>query len=218
MADAVRIRAYARADRAAVRRLCGETALRGEPVDPLFSDREVVADLLTRYYTDYEPAASWVAEQDGRVVGYLIGCLNTRRFRRLHAVAVVPQAVCCAIARGALWRRETWRLLDAGLRTWRLSGVASPAIPREYAAAHLHINLDRQARGQHFGERLIAPFLRRAAAAQCAGVHASVRGDNSPARRFFERLGFAPVARTRVVWPAGVAMEAHETIVYGKRL
>ena len=117
MADGTRIRAYERRDRAAVRHLCCETALRGEPVDSLFSDREVVADLLTRYYTDHEAQACWVAEGDGRVVGYLTGCLDRRRYLWVHSACVVPRASLQAIASGALCRRETWRLLRAIMRT-----------------------------------------------------------------------------------------------------
>ena len=217
MNDAVRIRGYARRDREAVRRLCCDTALRGEPADPLFSDREVVADLLTRYYTDYEPEATWVAEREGFVVGYLTGCLDRRRYQWLQPVCVVSQASFQAIAGGALCRRETWRLLRAVMRTWRLGGGGSPRIPEDYSA-HLHVNLERRVRGQGIGERLVTRFLEQAAAVGARGVYATIRGDNPPARRLFERLGFVPVARSLITLPAGEALEPHETIVYGKRL
>ena len=216
MADEVRIRTYEPRDRAAVRRLCCETALRGEPVDRLFSDREVVADLLTRYYTDDEPEAAWVAECEGRVVGYLIGCLDRRRYQRLQTARVIPGASLRAIAGGALCRGETWRLLRAALHMWRM-GKAGPRIPDDYPA-HLHVNLERAWRGRQIGERLVEPFLRQAGAARLRGVYASVRGDNPSARRFFERLGFAPVATSFVTFPAGAALETYETVVYGKRL
>ena len=217
MADEVRIRGYERRDRVAVRRLCCDTVLRGEPVDRLFSDREVVADLLTRYYTDEEPQACWVAEEAGRVIGYLTGCLDRRRHQWRYPVGIVPRACFRAMAGGALCRRETWRWLRAVLRTWRLGGSGLLRIPDSYPA-HLHINLAREARGRGIGERLVKRFLRQADAACVRGVYAAVRGDNPPARRFFERLGFVPVARSRVVFPVEELMEEHETVVYGKRL
>ena len=216
MVDGTRIRAYERRDRAAVRRLCCETALRGEPGDSLFSDREVMADLLTRYYTDAEPQACWVAECDGRVVGYLTGCLHQRRYQWLQHIWIVPRASLRAVVGGALCRRETWRLLQALVRAWRLGGGGTIWIPDDYAA-HLHVNLERAVRGQGVGERLVGQFLQQAAAARIRGVYATIRGDNPPARRLFERLGFVPIARSSVVFPAGETLERHETIVYGKR-
>ena len=217
MADEVRIRAYEPRDRAAVRRLCCETALRGEPMDSLFSDREVVADLLTRYYTDYEPGTAGVAECAGRVVGYLTGCLDRRRYQRLQIAWVIPRASLRAIAGGALGRRETRRLLRAALRTWRLGGAWPLRIPGDYQG-HLHVNIERQLRGRQIGERLVTRFLQQAAAARIRGVYATVRGDNPSACRFFERIGFAPVARAVIVLPVGAALEDHTTIVYGRRL
>ena len=62
------IRAFRQADRQAVRALACETAARGEAVERFFHDREVFADLLTRYYMEWEPHALWIAEQDGAVV------------------------------------------------------------------------------------------------------------------------------------------------------
>ena len=61
----VNIRLYESRDRAAVRRICCETADNGGPVEGFFRDRELVADLVTRYYTDFEPESCWVAEVAG---------------------------------------------------------------------------------------------------------------------------------------------------------
>jgi len=72
------IRPYLPADRDAVRQICCDTGFSGDPIDPLFSDRDVFADFFTRYYTDWEPESAWVAESNGHVVGYLIGCIHYR--------------------------------------------------------------------------------------------------------------------------------------------
>ena len=49
------IRAYRRSDREPIRRLCCDTGFLGEPIDPVYEDRELFADFLTTYYTDHEP-------------------------------------------------------------------------------------------------------------------------------------------------------------------
>src|SRR5947207_15912617 len=70
------IRSYQASDRGAVRKLCCETGFLGDPIDPVFQDRELFADFLTTYYTDHEPESSFVLEIDGKIRGYLLGSLN----------------------------------------------------------------------------------------------------------------------------------------------
>ena len=78
------IRSYRSSDRDAVRRLCCQTGFLGEPIDPVYEDRELFADFLTTYYTDHEPESSFVIERDGELYGYLLG---SRRplFNQLYA-------------------------------------------------------------------------------------------------------------------------------------
>ncbi|HLD69677.1 MAG TPA: GNAT family acetyltransferase, partial [Candidatus Omnitrophota bacterium] len=68
------IRPYQRRDRESVRRISGDTANLGKPLETFFRDREIMVDVLMDYYLDYEPASCWVAEHEGKVVGYLCGC------------------------------------------------------------------------------------------------------------------------------------------------
>src|SRR5207253_131777 len=67
------IRSYRSADRAAVRRLCCQTGFLGEPIDPVYEDRELFADFLTTYYTDHEPESCFVLEKNDELRGYLLG-------------------------------------------------------------------------------------------------------------------------------------------------
>src|SRR6202048_4457533 len=67
------IRSFRASDRAAVRCLCCQTGFLGEPIDPVYQDRQLFADFLTTYYTDHEPESSFVLEMDGEIRGYLLG-------------------------------------------------------------------------------------------------------------------------------------------------
>jgi hypothetical protein len=69
----ITVRQYEARDREAVRRLCCETGFLGKAIDPVFEDRELFADYLTAYYTDIEPEAAFLLEQNGIVKGYLLG-------------------------------------------------------------------------------------------------------------------------------------------------
>src|SRR5437660_8765481 len=67
------IRGCRKSDREAVRKLCCNTGFLGEPIDPVYEDRELFADFLTTYYTDHEPESCFLLEVDGEISGYLLG-------------------------------------------------------------------------------------------------------------------------------------------------
>lgn len=211
------VRPYRPDDRAALRRLACDTADRGEPVERFFRDREVFADLLTHYYVEYEPQSLWVAESDGEVVGYLTGCLDSRRYARLMRWPITPCAVVKAIGRGALWQPESWRLCWSGLQTGLRGGWRRVRGLARYPA-HLHVNVRQDARGRRIGDQLAERFLAQARAAHVPGLYAPVRGDNARAQRFFERLGFIELGRQRVVFPDRGVCISRDTIIYGKTL
>ena len=201
------IRQYAPRDRAAVREICCDTADAGAPVERFFPDREVFADVLTRYYTDFAPATSWVAEQDGRVVGYLTGCLATRQFLRTLALRIVPAALVKAIAHGSLWHRFV-------RQNWRRPAAQRHQLLADYPA-HLHLNLRADYRGQGAGRQLLEKFLAQARQAGVPGIHAGVSEANAAGRRFFERAGFVVLGReARFRTAAGPTF----TLLYGLRL
>ena len=209
------VRQYERRDREAVRRLCCDTADRGRPIEPLYDDREVFADLVTRYYTDYEPDATWIAEWHGQVVGYLTGCADSRRYRRVMRWWVAPLAVMRAIGRGALCSRQSWRWARAALHT---SWEGKLHSPDSRYPAHLHINIQEAFRGQQIGQHLVERFLDQMLTMRSRGVYAAIRSDNIRSRAFFERFAFTELSRYQVFVPNGSSLHAHETVIYGKQL
>ena len=210
------IRSYQAADRSSVRRICCDTADRGEPVERFFTDRELFADLVTRYYTDAEPQSLWVAEHEGRVIGYLTGCLEPRRYQWVMGCRILPAALMKAIRRRTWQSPQTWRILWGGWRTWHRGGPPW-AVLRRYPA-HLHVNIELPFRDQRVGQRLVERFLEQARTVRVSGAHVAVRSDNPRACRFFERMGFTEFARVSVVFPQGDSYHVHDTVFYGRRL
>src|SRR5215472_651362 len=94
----VLFRPYRSSDLQAVRRICADTGFLGQPIDPVFEDRELFADYLTAYHTRFEPDALLVCEVQGAVRGYLMGC---RRPLRKQAYQVFANV---AVATKALYR------------------------------------------------------------------------------------------------------------------
>jgi len=214
-AGPVLIRPYGTKDRAAIRQICSDTADAGEPLENFFSDRELVEDLITRYYTDYNHEYSWVAELNGKVVGYLTAAPDTPAFLKCLHWSIGPQAFIRAIGRGLLFKRESWAIAKALLR--RKGQIIRPpfCVPQAYPA-HFHINLMKQARGHQAGHELITTLLLKLAAHRIPGVHATTRADNAGACTFFERMDFKPISEYDETLPAKKGVRDVRVIVYGK--
>jgi len=194
------IRPYAASDREAVRRICCDTADAGRPVEAFCDDRELIGDLLVNYYTEFEPDSAWVVEQSsgpviaGVVVGYLTGCCDTSRFKRIMLWWIVPLALFKAFWRGTWWSAPTRRLIRWNLMAW-LCRFGHRAIPLAGYPAHLHINLRTGIQAHGVGRQLVNQFLGQLRAAGIPGVHLSAREDNIGALGFFEKIGFTRLGR-----------------------
>ncbi len=150
----ITIRKYANRDRESVRRLCCETGFLGQPVDPVFADRELFANFLTGYYTDWEPESAFVLELDGEVKGYLLG--SKRPFRQ-QVYSLYQNAGLLLRVMLRYWnyntasRRFVHWILCYG---WR----EVPAAPRR--TAHFHINLLPEARSVASTRALMDAYLK----------------------------------------------------------
>jgi ribosomal protein S18 acetylase RimI-like enzyme len=206
------IRPYRPEDREAVRRLCCDTGDIGSPADSFFPDRELFSDMITSYYTDREPESLWIAEKQGRVVGYLTGCMDDRRAAWVSALSVFPKAVWGAVRRGTVVKPWFLRLVLANLFLHREKTQTSAA-----RRGHVHINLAPEARGAGAGRALWEAFLSAASKAGVAEIGAAVRADNAGGRRFFEAMGFTPL-RTRVGYRVVTPVpRAYEVVDYRRR-
>ncbi len=145
-----------------VRALCAETGFLGEPIDSLFEDRKWFADLNTRYYLKYEPDSCFVAEADGELIGYVLGCRKPTQyalvFYFLIAIPLFLKALLKCLTRqySSRSRRFLWRLIARGSRE-------RPKRPR--GCGHLHINIKDGYRhygiGRSLFEALFHHFLKR---------------------------------------------------------
>lgn len=183
------VRPYRCADRDGVRHVCVATGYMGDPIAWQWRDRASFADLFSGHYTDHEPESSWVAELDGEVVGYLLGCRDSRTVAN-----PAPMMARHLLGRGLLVRPGTagvlWRSIGdvaVGLaRGQRLDAeLTDPRWP-----AHLHINLLPVARGGGVGRRLIGTWLDTLRAEGIVGCHLGTWGENAGAIAFFEASGF----------------------------
>ena len=148
------IRKFQPADRARVRELCCETGFLGKPIDPVFEDRELFADYLTAYYTDWEPESAFVLLVNGDIRGYLLGSrrpLRQQIYNLYNNVALFLRGIFRYPRYHAASKKFVhWILRQA----WR----EVPASPRR--TAHFHINLLADARSVANTRALMDSYLR----------------------------------------------------------
>ncbi|HEV2452667.1 MAG TPA: GNAT family N-acetyltransferase [Verrucomicrobiae bacterium] len=195
------IRHYKPEDRASVRRICCDTGFLGRPIETIFNDREIFADLFTNPYLNYGAEWAWVAEDSGRIVGYLLGAVSsTFNYTLMYSgfqttVKMIKRAATGCYASHPRSRHFIRWLLTHGFRE-------QPKHPDN--AAHLHLNVEKSHRGHGLGLRLWHAFehqLEHAGVRNCYGAFFS-----RPRRRpevVYSRLGFSVFDRkaTTIVQP-----------------
>lgn len=182
------IRPYQQEDRPAICQLCCDTGFLGQPVDSLFEDRELFAELFTRPYLEYEPEWGTVAESNGQVVGYLLGSV-CRHFDLLQLITGFHTATKMAL-RLAMGRYANHPRSRKFIRWLFTAGLSEqPKHPR--GAAHLHWDIQKDYWGCGIPRRLWQDYEQRLLAAgiqKCYGAFFSY-----PKRRpelVYSRYGF----------------------------
>jgi GNAT superfamily N-acetyltransferase len=182
------LRLFQPADERPVRRLCFETALYGRPIEALCDDETFITDAWLSYYWRFEPELFWVAVKDDRVVGYLTGCANTKRFARRYLWQIAPHLVRLFLER-KLWQKLLFKVVLRNWRTLFAYGRRKEQALLRYFPAHCHVNVAAEARGQGLGFALVMRFLEELKARNIRGVHA-VSGTQG-GTNLFMKAGFA---------------------------
>jgi ribosomal protein S18 acetylase RimI-like enzyme len=213
----ITIRPFHKEDRAMVRKICCDVADRGEPIENIFPDREFAADLLTNYYTDYEPESSFVAENDGQVVAYINGCIDNRRYGLALLFLIIPKLIVKGLVRGVFFRPEVGQMVKGMFKNWRRLFTWRKQSFHSHQG-HLHIGVAQGARGQKVGKKLVDALLAYAQAQHMGEIAASVHDGNTSACRFFEGLGFKPRERYPMMMAQGDSFKEYHSISYVKTI
>lgn len=195
---ATRIRPYEARDRDAVRHICCETGYLGDPIDQVYRDRESFADLITSYYTDAEPESCLVVDIDGKVVGYLLGCLDSSKAwseERTAVRHVLLRGIALRPGTAGFYWRGLYDTLNDGVRGAPRRPKADPAL----YPGHTHFSVLPEARGLPVAPGLFRSFFKLARERGCPGVFGEVFVENVRAMALHQALGFS---RSGEHWPA----------------
>jgi ribosomal protein S18 acetylase RimI-like enzyme len=211
----VYIREFELKDRPDVRRISCETAFLGESRSLFIDDDEILADALTLYHTDHEPESCFVAVDEGRVVGYVLGTKDAFLMDKISSEQIFPALIKKAFQRRFFFKIKTWALFFQ---------VAISALKGEFFAPHffarypamLHINIDKNYRGNKLGTGLIENYLNFLKTQGVKGVHFGAMSED--AKVFFLRSGFKLLhtsKRSYLVYRIGKTVPFY---IFGKEL
>jgi ribosomal protein S18 acetylase RimI-like enzyme len=213
------IRRYHPSDRSSVRRLAGDTAHFGEPIERFFDAREVFLDAFATYYTDVAYDYLWVAldnsaaHDDGALIGYLMGCPDTRDYNTWFQANVKRVAWRAATLRyRGLFTRKSLGYIRRYLR------LRVPYLDLSSYPAHLHINTRADRRGNGVGTALMQAYLDQLRNENVPGVHLETSSENKIAVPWYEKLGFQLLQRTPTDLYEHSVGQSVDLLVYGMKL
>ncbi len=192
--EEINIRKFQVQDRGSVRDIAWETAFIGAPASAFFSGKEILADFLTLYFTDYEPESCFVAESFTGVVGYLIGSADCLAMAQTFKKKILLRLITKFIFSKAVFRPENLRTIFSFCLSFLKGEFRMEETGFDYPAT-MHINLRRDFRGRGIGASLIAAFEKHLKDKGVKGVHLATM--SSAAGKFFLQQGFSLLSEFR---------------------
>jgi ribosomal protein S18 acetylase RimI-like enzyme len=169
-------------------RVCLETGDSGKDATHLHKLPELVGDIYVAPYVIHEPDLAYALLSDKRVVGYLLGVLDTRAFESLLVDKYWPLAK-------AKYQHFKTEITDSDrelLKDLDKQGFSDESLTAKYPS-HLHIDIVEAHQGAGYGKSMIAFLLEELKAAGSAGVHLHMSASNDRARGFYKKFGFVEV-------------------------
>ena len=184
----MRIRAASGDDRDALYEICRRTGDAGNDATALLTHGELYGHVYAGAYLELEPQLAQVTEVDDpvvddRVVGYLVGALDTRAFDDRCEARWWPDLRARYPLPGDGTDLDR-RLVREIHHPFRMPATLLARYP-----SHLHINLLPVGQGLGAGRALMTSLFDQLRAAGSPGVHLGVDPRNTRAIGFYEHLG-----------------------------
>lgn len=208
------IRKFKPEDRDSVRDIAWETAFMGESGEAFFSGKEILADFLTLYFTDYEPGSCFVAVSENRVQGYLLGSIDCRTLGLTFKDKILFGLLIKFIFSGGIFRRKNLKMIFAFFLSFLKGEFNMKEVNKDYPAT-VHINLRKNFRGKGAGAQLISAFEEYLKGKRVKGVYLATM--SSAAGDFFRKQGFSLINQYRRSYFCHVSGQDITVYIYGKK-
>jgi ribosomal protein S18 acetylase RimI-like enzyme len=188
LGSGVLLRAANIADLPELRRICLETGDSGKDATHLHKMPELVGDIYVAPYVIHEPDFAYVLLAENKVVGYLLGVLDTRSFEKTLVEKYWPIAK-------AKYEQINFEITPSDqelLAELSKQGFSDEELTERYPS-HLHIDIVESHQSAGFGKSMIAFLLSELKQAGSSGVHLHMSASNDRARVFYKKFGFVEV-------------------------
>jgi ribosomal protein S18 acetylase RimI-like enzyme len=185
LGSGVLLRAAKIADMPELLRVCLETGDSGKDATHLHKLPDLVGDIYVVPYVIHEPEFAYVLTAQSRVVGYLLGVLDTQAFETILAEKY------WSIAK-AKYQDIDFEITPSDqelLAELDRQGFSSGELTSKYPS-HLHIDIVESHQSAGYGKSMIAFLLAELKAAGSLGVHLHMSSSNDRARIFYKKFGF----------------------------
>lgn len=189
------IKKYQNQDRKFLEDICYNTGLMGEAASSFWGHKKSFVGLWLSYYLNKEPQHTYVALVNGKVVGYLTGCLDSNQYNEKWIFIKIIFKYLLLI------RPSTKTFFRRSLKDMKLNNNISTSglLHDKRWPAHLHINLSKDARGKGIGSKLITTWLNFLKENDIKGCHLSTMAENTSAITFFEKQGFRKYGDNKII-------------------
>ena len=188
LGSGVLLRAANTADLPELLRVCLETGDSGKDATHLHNLPELVGDIYVAPYVIHEPDFAYALLAENKVVGYLLGVLDTESFEKVLVDKYWPVAK-------AKYQQIDFEITPSDqelLAELDKQGFSDEEITKNYPS-HLHIDIVELHQGAGYGKSMIAYLLNELKQAGSSGVHLHMSASNDRARVFYKKFGFIEV-------------------------
>jgi ribosomal protein S18 acetylase RimI-like enzyme len=188
-----RIRPARPEDQPGAYHVCLKTGNYGQDGGPFYrDDPDALGRIFVGPYLAFEPELSLILEDDEGVCGYALGALDSRTFYARYEAEWRP-GLCARFPAPAGDPRQ-WSRVQQVHHWYHHPDYFCPE-PYEAYPSHLHIDLLPRAQGRGYGRRMLEQVMATLRRRGSPGAHLGVSELNTPARGFYERLGFKELTR-----------------------
>ncbi|MEU6142840.1 N-acetyltransferase [Streptomyces sp. NPDC047081] len=186
MTSSPAIRPYRPEDREALDDICVRTAHNGQDSRPFYADPGIFPTIFATPYACLEPELAFVLDDGhGRAVGYIVGTVDTPGFVEAFRTKWLPLVADRYPEPAGVPSTQDEEMIALLHHPERMIVPEVAAYP-----AHLHIDLLPAWQGRGHGRELMRTFLRALHVRGVAAAHLCMVTANTPARAFYDRLGF----------------------------
>lgn len=188
LGSGVLLRAANIADLPELRRICLETGDSGKDATHLHKLPELVGDIYVAPYVIHEPNFAYALLAENKVVGYLMGVLDTKSFENILVEKYWPIAK-------AKYEQIDFEITPSDqelLAELDKQGFSNQELIKKYPS-HLHIDIVESHQSAGYGKSMIAFLLSELKQAGSSGVHLHMSASNDRGRVFYKKFGFIEV-------------------------